>query len=321
MNWILLTGSLAFLLLRFPLSLSWLESQAKLPVFAQTPNAKKPASTPSPQVKLLSAGQAPRQKLSFNPSENSQQTIKVKVNPEFKSAMNGQPIPDARLSDVEMTIQTKVTKIEPNGNIHLEFIYSQAQISPIPGQPPQENRELAGYRGTIIVDRQGRRKNGNPFISNKTLDDNTKSAFEFVSSLLVQSLIPLPSEPIGVGGKWQVTQPLKVDRINLTQISTYKLVSRTANQVKIALTTQEQAKPQSIQVTEKPNTPSPFVLYLESHHAKGQGAATLNLNQVMPSNLTMNFQLERRMRMKMNNNPQANIMTIQGLVDFRLTSN
>lgn len=282
MKKILLISSICLLTPVWGLKLSFTPASAKSPlVVKQLANNSTTSRTVQPQVELLNAGTAPRQQLRFKPVVKAEQTATMTMNIDMAMSVSGQPMPQVKLPATVMTMQTVVTKIDANGDIHYQFSYTNADVVTTPTTPPKQLdimraqiKKMVGTKGSVVVDNRGRTKTAS-FVFPKTLDANMKQQMEQMTNSLEQLSSPVPEQAVGIGAKWQVSSSPKIGGMNLAQTATYQLVSFQDNVAILSVDIEQHAKQQNFT---RPGLPS-GTLTLD---AQGQGQLTQRLNQLMP---------------------------------------
>lgn len=283
------------------------------PKFAIAPvNAAKPVivaqnnSTPTPtQLALLSPGAEPKQELRFKPKVNIKQTLTMTMNMDMAMSFAGQAMPKVKIPTSVMKMEVAVTQVDPNGDIHSQFAYTDADVVADPSLPPEmvnairtSIKKMVGLKGTSISDNRGQLKSSN-FVLPEGSDPITKQMLEQVSNSLGQFASPVPQEAVGMGAKWRVSSGLKLGGINLNQSAIYELVSLKDNVATFNITMEQQANAQKLTL---PGLPSEANISLKSLKSQGQGQMILPLDAVMPSSSMISIQSTNEMSMK---NPQS----------------
>ena len=103
---------------------------AETPLVVQQPvrGVSAPAAnSKTPQVELLNPGVEPRQQLRLKPAINVKETTVMTVKMDMDISASGQSSAAGKIPVSVMTFETKVTKIDPNGDIHYEFAYTNCR--------------------------------------------------------------------------------------------------------------------------------------------------------------------------------------------------
>ena len=180
----LFIASLCLATAGWAIELSPASLSAETPLVVQQPDrglSAPAAKSKTPQVELLNPGVEPRQQLRLKPAIDVKQTTVMTVKMDMEISTSGRSSPAAKIPVSVMTFETKVTKIDPNGDIHYEFAYTNADIIGDTGNIPPAARDamrsalksMVGIKGSFIMDNRGFYKGGN-FILPQGADNNLK---------------------------------------------------------------------------------------------------------------------------------------------------
>ncbi|NJL79309.1 MAG: hypothetical protein HC917_11515 [Richelia sp. SM2_1_7] len=114
-------------------------------------------------------------------------------------------MPRAKLPAYIITLDSTVTKVEPNGDIYYDIAYSNVDIQGDAQTKPElikviskQIEQLENFTGSAVIDNQGIVKNINYAIPAK-VDVNIKFLVEQLSNSLQQLSSPVPQEAVGIG--------------------------------------------------------------------------------------------------------------------------
>jgi hypothetical protein len=184
----LFLASLCLATAGWAIELSPASLSAETPLVVQQPDrgvSAPAANSKTPQVELLNPGVEPRQQLRLKPAIDVKETTVMTVKMDMEISASGRSSPAAKIPVSVMTFETKVTKIDPNGDIHYEFAYTNADITGDTGNTPPAARDamrstlksMVGMKGSFIMDNRGFHKGGN-FILPEGADNNLKQMVE-----------------------------------------------------------------------------------------------------------------------------------------------
>jgi hypothetical protein len=294
----------------------------------QLAQTKQSANTPSAaqsNVQLISQGAEPRQKLRFTPPANAKQTVQMTMKMNMAMSVAGQTQPTFNSPPIKMTMQTEVTKVDDNGDIHANFSYTDADIVAQGGDmPPQaleamraQLKKLVGLRGSMVVDNQGNTKDVNLDLPEE-LEPNSKQMVQQTVNSLKQISSPVPTEPVGVGATWKVPNKVTLNGMTLNQVATYELVGLKDNVATLQVSMEQQAEGQKLN---PPGLPPGASIDLKSMNSQGQGKIEMAMNKIMPidSNISMTSNME--MMVKDPNNQQQTTMGMKSTTEISLESN
>ncbi|MEG5015783.1 MULTISPECIES: DUF6263 family protein [unclassified Microcoleus] len=285
------------------LSPASLSAETPLLVQQPSPGVSAPATnSKTPQVELLNPGVEPRQQLRLKPAIDVKETTVMTLKMDMKISALGRSSPAAKSPVSVMTFETKVTKIDPNGDIHYEFAYTNADIIGDTGNTPPAAldamrsalKSMVGMKGSFIMDNRGFNKGGN-FILPEGADNNLKQMVRQTSKSLEQLASPLPAEAVGKGAKWRVSSSSDFSGINMNVISTYELASWQDGVASLNVSIEQQANPQNIT---SPQLPPGTTLTLKSFTSEGGGAITMRLDRLNPFRSTASVSSNSEMSAK-----------------------
>jgi hypothetical protein len=272
------------------------------PAAAQPVAAPNPTATPKPApsrpiVELLSVGAEPRQILRYKPAVKSKQTAIMTMNMQMALSIAGEAVPIGNLPGTAITFETLVDRVDPNGDIHYQFRYTNVDLVGSSQLPPAQRaqlltqiQKLKGVRGTVVVDDRGQTKFGK-FDLPPDLDVADKKMLRQISNSVEQLSSPLPEPALGVGAKWRVLSTPKLNGMQIQQVTTFDLVSVQAGRMTLNVVQEQQAPPQQVSATQLPKGKT---LNLKSLVGKGQGQLFVKLDRIVPitSNLSAQIQSE-----------------------------
>jgi len=292
-------------------SAGWAIELAPAAVIAETQFvAQQPASgapepfrsTKPPQIELLSPGAEPRQQLRFKPAIDLKETTVMTLKMDMEISADGRLFPAVKVPAAAVTWETKVTKIDPNGDIHSEFSYTNADIAGDTANVPpalldsmrSTLKTMVGIKGSFITDNRGFYKGGGFSVPEGT-DSKLKQMFQQMSQSLEQLSTPLPAEAVGKGAKWRVISGSDFTGINLNNIATYELTDLQDGTVALNVSIEQQANPQNVT---SPQLPAGTTLTLKSLASSGRGSVAWRLDRLMPFRSTASVSSNSEMSVK-----------------------
>ncbi len=305
---------------------------AAAPVSAEVPSANNQLVSDSTQtsaagqtqVELLTTGTEPRQELRFKPQVNAKQTVTLTMNMDVATSVEGGSGPKFQIPASTMKMDTVVTQVDPNGDIHFQFTYTDADVVADPSVPPEmlnamqsAIKKVVGVSGTSIIDNRGQTKSGS-FVLPEGSDPITKQLFNQVSNSLDQFSSSVPQEAVGVGAKWRVSDSLNVGGINLNQSVIYELVSLKDNVATLNVSIEQQANAQDVNIPGV--APKGASFSLKSLTSKGQGQMIIPLDAIMPTRSTMSISSQNEMNIKEANSSEGVTVGTQLSVQANLES-
>ena len=323
----LFLASLCLATAGWAIELSPASLSAETPLVVQQPDrgvSAPAANSKTPQVELLNPGVEPRQQLRLKPAIDVKETTVMTVKMDMEISASGRSSPGAKIPVSVMTFETKVTKIDPNGDIHYESAYTNVDITGDPGNTPPAVRDamrsalksMVGMKGSFIMDNRGFHKGGN-FILPEGADNNLKQMVRQMSKSIEQLTSPLPAEAVGKGAKWRVSSSSDFSGIKVNDISTYELASWQDGVASVNVSVEQQANPQNIT---SPQLPRGTTLTLKSLASQGRGATTMRLDRLIPVRSTWSVSSNSEMSVKAAGSSQESPITTKMVMEMTLES-
>jgi len=294
------------------------------PIAQQTQDQiSNPNDTNDTQVKLLNPGAEPREQLRFKVQPKQSQTTKISMKINVDTKLNGQPVPRVNTPAINLIMDVEVTKVEENGDVYANFIYSDIEVAPDSETSPEvlsavnaKIQQIKGLKGSIVFDNRGLTKTYQIYFP-ESADADLKKSLESTLNSLETTSNPLPLEAVGTGAQWEVTSVINSGGINLKQIATYSLLEVKDEQVALDLVVQQQGNQQPI---ESSNLPPDVTATLQSYQSKGQGKILLNLNQTMPVIAELETTSTGISKLKQSGNPQDFLVNSDSTINLKIQS-
>lgn len=300
---------------------------AETPLVVQQPYrgvSAPAANSKTPQVELLNPGVEPRQQLRLKPAIDVKETTVMTVKMDMEISASGRSSPGAKIPVSVMTFETKVTKIDPNGDIHYEFAYTNSDIAGDTGNMPPAVRDamrsalknMVGMKGSFIMDNRGFHKGGD-IILPEGADNNVKQMVGQMSKSLEQLASPLPAEAVGKGAKWRVSSSSDFSGMNVNEITTYELAGWQDGVASLNVSIEQQANPQNIT---SPQMPAGTTLTLKSFSSQGRGKVTGRLDRLNPFRSTVSISSNSEMSAKTAGSSQESTIKTKMAMEITLES-
>jgi hypothetical protein len=264
-------------------------------------DATKTAPAAKPQLELLNQGAEPRRELRFKPTVNVKEKATLTLKMNTATSVAGQPMLSLDMPAMVMGMDLVATQVDPNGDIHYQFSYTDADVAGEGTLPPQaiegmrsNLKKIIGMSGTAIVDNRGHTKASN-FVLPEGSDTTLKQLLDQLSKSLEQISAPIPEETVGIGAQWRVSSSVNIGGINLNQITTYQLVELQDNSFTLNVSVEQHAGEQNFS---SPQMPSGAAATVKSHHALGQGRLTQRLDRLMADRFTLSIRSNMEINVK-----------------------
>mgnify|MGYP003112022756 FL=1 len=244
------------------------------------------------KVELIDAGKAPLQPIRYAPRVGETQSAVMTISIDMKMSIAGNAMPAQDIPAQKVTFDTTVENISEDGDITFSFIYTGAEVIDDPDNPSpmapmlkEMIKSLVGATGSANVTDRGITKSADFNIPEgmapqmKQMLDGMKESMNRISS-------PVPSEPIGLGAKWKVTQKLVANGMHMVQTSTHEIVKLGTGGFTMKIDVAQSAEPQEIK---NPALPPGTILKLASLDTDGQGTSQIETRSLIPvqSSLTI----------------------------------
>src|SRR4051812_31641770 len=165
------------------------------------------------QVKLVAAGNEPRQVLRLHPKAGDAFALSLTVTMGVDMQMGQMPGLNMKLPPMKLDIDSKVGEVRPNGDIKYEMMVRDASIGESADALPQVVEALKnsfgamkGMTGSGIVSAQGIARDVQMKLPSGS-DAQTKQALDQMRETFARMISPFPGEAVGAGAKWEVKAP------------------------------------------------------------------------------------------------------------------
>ncbi len=256
----------------------------------------KPNLSLTSQIKVINTGVDPKVPLRLTPKVNQTEKAKLILNLDTEVLLKNKTFPAPKTPSLLFSLETTVTNVEKNGDIGFKFVISDVQVikdpkisEKIEKAVKEQVKQIIGFGGTFVIDNQGQPKSSKfnfPQQTNPMLQQLT----EQINSSIQQIAGPLPTESVGVGAKWNVTQTMDSSIIKIDQVTTYEIVSLKDGKATLKVGLTQNAPPQKLNL---PGLPPKANFDLKSYTATGEGQVMMTLNQLLP--ITSNIKMTSNM--------------------------
>ncbi len=255
-------------------------------VCSAMPQDEAPRAEPAPEAKpavieLLEPGEDPQVRR-YELAEGDKTTLRMVTDFQMKMDMGG-GFEGAQLPASEMFMTLHVRGVDDDGIASVEGILERVGVVPEEGIDPfvadAYSEGLAPMRGVRIrykIDPVGRTidvvatsEDGSPIT-----DPQMRSTMEDTAS---SASVQLPEEPIGVGGRWRVTEDIAINGVRMQRTSTHTLKSIEQGRLHVGSDIKVSTKPHDV---ESPDLPPGTRLRMESTTMAGKSESVFSLDSV-----------------------------------------
>lgn len=253
------------------------------------------------KVELMDAGAAPRHTLRLTPTKGAKESALMVMKMNLKTSIEGQEPPAVPIPAQKFTIEVTVQDVLPSGDILYEFKYTNAEVENDPASPAAviqamkaQLAKMEGMSGKATVSNVGMTK-GMTLNVPEGLDATSKAMFDSMKDSMNHLSSPLPTEPIGIGGRWKVIQPVTTNGITIVQTSVHELKSVSDSGCKLDITVTQVAEPQDVKA---PGLPAGVTLKLDSISTTGSGSSSIDFASVLPSKSEVSIESKAKMHVE-----------------------
>jgi hypothetical protein len=196
-------------------------------------------------VRLVTDGQGKKQVLRYSPRPGARQTVEVAM--DFTGRQDAE---EATAPTIVLLCDARTGAVDRDGAADYTLTVTGADARPVTGsdRTPQDLKPaLAGLAGLTIAGKRG--ANGATGEVTLRLEHPPASSDDALG--LIRETLPvlpvLPTEPVGVGAKWQATTAARLaDKLDITQVTDYEVTAHDGASWTIKGTTKVSGKDQKI---------------------------------------------------------------------------
>ena len=199
-----------------------------------------------------------------------------------------QPLPPA-MPAISMRINLHVVSVSANGDMSVEFDYSNATVADAPGVPDAmisalraSTAAINGARGRMIMTPRGAAREMSlemPPAANPAL----KQQLDGFADSLTESAPLLPEEPVGVGARWRTERQVTLQGTPVKYVATFTLSEMNADVRSITADVAYAASDHDLKLEGLPGAQA----RISSLTGKGSGQYTIGSRDAMPRRADM----------------------------------
>jgi hypothetical protein len=274
---------------------------------------------PVPEVKLLDAGSGARKQLRVKPTVGTKQTMVMGLKMAMSIDSPMVKLPKTQLPIMKMTMDAKVTAIDPSGDVHYDYAFTKVDVDGAGANPAvvdavkKSSASLVGITGHVIVNT----RNFTTFADINIPPDvepTVRQMLDSVTQSFSQLSAPFPEEAVGVGAKWRVKMMLSLNGITLKQDANYTLTKLDGSQLAATITLDQKADPQPFS---GPSVPAGLKMRVVSWQGNGGGDLVYDMSKFLATRATMTASSAAKMSIEMGSDHQDMAMTTDVTVDVR----
>jgi len=230
-------------------------------LFAVVVGCKKKTAPPPPEiaVTLVDPGQQPLRSLQYTIAPDTSLKALLTIRDTDAAAEESEDADDAFgvLPGMKLLLHAGPTVSLPNGIRYILRISKAESILPegVTSQQMDEAQQgvqaLRGMRGRFDLNRQGIVVDSDVPWAQGQERIHPRVAITIGNVRSAVATIPLPREPVGVGGVWEVRRPLRIWSARVTQVTRYELKDLDGDRFRVAISVHQKAQPQTADLNPK----------------------------------------------------------------------
>lgn len=267
-----------------------------------------------PQLTLTTPGAEPRALLRLQPQVGDKQSLLLTMKMKTRMTLPGQAQPQSiDVPAIKFTLDAEVKDVSAAGDIAYSVAYGEMEVENEAGAAPEMAQAiksaLGNLSGLTAVGTNTSRGFNKGFQMHIPSDANPQmqQMLAQMGDSLKMIVNPLPEEPVGVGAKWEFKLPIKSQGMTLTQTTSTELISRDDHQATFKISLTQTATNQKISNPAMPG----LKVDLTKLSGTGTGETTIALNQLLPTQATLNSQTDLTVGMGGGNPPPTMKMTME----------
>lgn len=247
-----------------------------------TKGSDETATVEPPDLQIVSAGNAPRHLLAYQPAAGSRVTLDLAVDVTVSAGDMGGPMPT-----IVLTLEVAVDAAMPIGTMLRTTVVDAVARDRDDSRVPAV--ALGGPLGlmkgivlTSMLTPSGRIVGTHASTANP-LPATAKSQLSALVANFDQLVMPLPHEPVGVGAVWRNSRPLEQNGMRMTSVNSIELTGLTDDKLSYAIDTEVHGPDQTV-------SQGGMTVEITDITGTGTGTGTIDLRTLaVSSDLTSQF--------------------------------
>jgi hypothetical protein len=238
-----------------------------------------------PIMKLLDAGAEPRSDLSYALTKGSTQKVQMSMDMVMAMKMGPQTLPSTTIPTMTMLLDMTTADKNPSGEWRIESKLTQVTINPKGAQQEQfaaamrpQIEAMEGLGMGYWINAKGRVRDVNIDVP-KSVPDAAQQMLQGMNQSFESMVAPLPSEPVGLGARWQVVSRMASSGADLLQSAVYTLKARDGGKMTLNVTLSQLAASDTIK---PPGMPPEISAQVRSFNSGGSGTSLIDTQHVAP---------------------------------------
>jgi hypothetical protein len=257
----------------------------------------EPEPPKEPTVTLVEAGAEPRTELRYAPKAKQKERLRMLMDLKLVTQIDGQ----ARgvvVPRMQIDMNLQISSVAANGDIDYDLELMSAKAQPTKDVPAEamkalsaELKKVEGLKGHGTMDARGITKSFEIGVP-KSIDPMVKQTLDQLSTAMQNIANPFPTEPVGVGAKWDVKVLYMQQGMRLEQVNHATLEAKKGNQLTVRMQIEQTAKPQPVPLSSLPDATA----HLLSLRTRGTALSKNDLRKLVP--VSADFDMKIQMKVK-----------------------
>ncbi|HET6583964.1 MAG TPA: hypothetical protein VFG69_10955, partial [Nannocystaceae bacterium] len=237
---------------------------------------REPVEPVAASLELLAAGDEPRRAITVAAKRGDRVVLRIGLAMDVAMKIGTSEVPKTTLPRVEVDLAAEVVKVADDG-IEIDLRVADVRTTETEGTSERVRaavqQTVAGLRastGTLVLSPDGRVQS----IVMSAGGDAIESRAAGLDHALVELLPAWPREPVGIGARWRIVQPVVRGGVTLQRTSELELVARTDDAIEVAI--------ESTHVAARGGDAAAGATKIEAQSGEGHGRIVASPHEVLP---------------------------------------
>jgi hypothetical protein len=244
--------------------------------------APRAMAASSAQVRLISAGKAPRSTLRMAVTEGTVAEATMQTSESITQSVSGRQINSVVTPPFTVGVRVLAGAVSPTGNTPISYGYANVTVV---NDGSLDDAQLARFQAALApltsLSGTGVLTPRNQVLDSKVsgtegLDPSVAKLVSQFSDQLGALSAPFPREAVGLGARWSATSLLHLSGLEVRQVTAYTVRRHEGSQVVVDIKVTQDAPRQR---AELPGVPKGTKVVMTKSKVSGSGTATLSLVQ------------------------------------------
>ncbi len=275
------------------------DSAAAKPSASATAKPKPEPDKPEEKgIKILDKGKDPRTLLRYAPKPGQVERLRIAsttVHAEVKKDGDKKTLEKKGVPTGEFVVKMTFKKKNDAGDLLYDLEIDEVSVSgmdvPVKVMVATKSllSQIEGVKGTLVISDRGRARE-----AKFKLDDikpDAAAAAKGIEEVFGGLFMVLPTARVGVGAKWEHTEKITQQGMEVDQVKVYELVANKKGEPELSVTVKQTAKDTVAKLGKG------IEMKILAFKADGTGTATLNLSHIPVAKAKLNSKSETEMQL------------------------